>query len=196
MGENSTISKAEYDRLTSARDTAEQSGEFGISEPNTNGSTIAMMGGGYQIGNIMVPQFGLDTIALLSIANVSLLDGGSGESENSGDAMRDISLALYIIANGAEACHMLMGVQQRIRAIERLEVLAGKSPDMFERYMNKIDSIGGTAFAEIEQRAIEFMGSIKGVTIDEIADTIGQMADDFSAVMGLLPDSGDNSKKK
>ena len=190
---NRAISKAEYDRMNAAREQAEKSGQFGIAEPNTNGATLAAIGGMYQIGNIMVPQFGLDTIALLSIANVNILDAGS---ETPGEAMRDISLALYIVANGAEACHMLMGVQQRIRAIERLEGLAGKSPEMFERYMNKIDEIGGGVFAEIEQRAIEFMASIHGVTIDEIADTIGQMADDFSVVMGLLPDSGDNSKKK
>ena len=195
MGDQRRISKEELDRLNAAADGVNADESLAVEVPDTESATVAMVGGGYQIGDILVPQFGLDTIALLSVANVSMLDFGNDDKDES-DAMRDIALALYIIANGAEACHMLMGVKQRLRALEKLEGLAKKSPDMFERYMNKIDEIGGGAFAQIEARAFEFIGTIKGVTIDEIADVIAHMAEDFVNVMGLLPGDGDDSKKK
>jgi hypothetical protein len=192
-GNQKTISRAEYDMLCEAQEAANSDSRFEIDEPDTDSATVAMLGGCYEIGNISVPQFGLDTVALLSVAGVSLLDDQVEKTD--ADAMRDIAMSLYIIANGTEACHMLMGVKQRIRALERLEGIAKKSPDMFERYMNKIDEIGGGAFAEIEARAFEFLGNIKGATVQDIADVIAQMAEDFTVVMGLLPD-GDDDKKK
>jgi len=193
MGNQRQVSREEYERLNAAAARAKQDGRFDIVEPDTDSASLAAMGATYQIGNIQVPQMGLDTVVLLSIAGVSLDEHDDDKSD--AEQMRDIAMALYIIANGSEACHMLMGVKQRLKALERLEGLAKKSPDMFDRYMNKIDEIGGTAFAEVEARAIAFLGSIEGATLDDIASTIGMMAEDFSVVMGLLPDSMSDKKK-
>jgi len=194
VGNQKQISKAEYDKLLEARELAQNSGLMDIEQPDTDSATLAAIGGCYQIGNIAVPQMGLDTVALLAIAGVQL--DGESESKSDADAMREIAVALYIICNGSEACTMLMGVKQRLKALERLEGLAKKSPDMFQRYMDKIDAIGGDAFAELDARAFEFLGAIEGATIQDITDVITQMAEDFTVVMGLLPESNDSGKKK
>jgi hypothetical protein len=196
MGNQRSMGMAEYETLNKARDEAQEAGMFDVEQKDTTSATVAMMGAGYTIGNITVPQFGLDTITLLSVANVSLLDLSVDDTDNDDSAMRDVAVALYIIANGAESCQMLMGVQQRLRALAKLEGLAKKSPEMFERYMNKIDEIGGGAFAELDRRAFEFLGKIKGATIDDIVDLIAHMTEDFVNVMGLLPDGPDSGKKK
>jgi hypothetical protein len=193
MGNQRKISKAEYERLQEAHESATQAGAFDIEEPDTDGPTLASMGGGYRVGNVMLQQFTLETVALLSIVGVDMLELSNDDDS---EQIRDIALALYIVANGAEACHMLMGVRQRVRALNKLEHLAKKSPEMFQRYIDKIDEIGGGAYAEIEARALEFMGQIEGATIDEIVDVIILMTEDFVSIMGLLPDNGDDGKKK
>jgi hypothetical protein len=183
------ISKAEYDALQAARDKAVDDGLADIAVPDTTGPTLAMLGGHYHIGNVALPQFNLRTVALLSIAGVDLLDGGGGDTV--ADMMRDTAVALYVIAN-PDACDVLMGVRQRTDALARLEHLAEKSPEMFTRYMDKLDAIGGSAFAELEGEAVRFLGEIEGATIDEIAEVIGQMAEDFIATMNLLPGSDED----
>lgn len=194
MGNRRKMSRSEYERLQEARDSAQDAGLLDVDEPDSFGPSLAAMGGCYEIGNLMLPQFTLETVALLSMAGVEMLDVTADDADT--DQIRDVAIALYVIANGAEACHMLMGVRQRTAALKKLEHLAGKSPEMFQRYMDKVDAIGGSAWAELEARAMEFLGKLEGATIDEIVTVIVQMTEDFVAVMGLLPDNGDDSKKK
>jgi hypothetical protein len=191
MGEAQQISKAEYERLQDARDDAVNSGLADIAVKDTTGASLAMMGAHYHIGNITLPQFTLRTVVLLSIAEVSMADG---ESENAASGIQDIAVALYIIAN-PEACDCLMGVRQRLDGLKRLEHLAAKSPDMFQRYLDKVDEVGGSAFAQIEADAIAFLDELEGVTVVEIEQVISQMAEDFAATQDLLPSSEDTEKK-
>jgi hypothetical protein len=193
MGNASKMTPEQYEAFKKAHEEAQDDGLLDVVEPNTDTATCAMLGAGYQLGNIMIPQVTPTTMALLSIAGISIVS----DSDDDGDTMRDLVLALYIIAGGAQAAHALMGVKRRIDALKKLEGLANKSADMFDRYMNKLDEIGGGAYAQIEADAFAWTESIEGFTFDEAFDVLGQMFRDIKTPMGLLPPSdGCDGKKK
>lgn len=196
MGNAKRLTQAEYERLKEAHEQASDAGLLDIEAPDNASATCAMLGGCYQLGDHMIPPIQPSTMPLLGVAGVSIL---SEPDEDAGDldAIRDLVVTLYIIANGAESCNMLMGVTQRLRALRRLEHLAQKSPEMFERYLDKIDDIGGSAFAELETRAFQFVDSIEGFTYGAAFDVISQMIGDVEAAGQLIPtDGGGNDKKK
>ena len=194
MGNAKNITREEYEKFRAAHEDAAESGAFNIEEPNTDTATCAMLGGGYQIGDTIIPQVKPSSMALLSVAGVSMVS--EPDDADDADAIRDMVVALYIIAGGSDAAHMLMGVKRRTDALKRLEGLAKKSPDMFERYMNKLDEIGGSAFAELESAAYRYVDSIDGFTYTEAFSVLNQMFADFSTPMGLLPAGSDTNDKK
>ena len=197
MGNAKTITIEDYERLKDAHENASREGMFDIDEPDTDTATCAMLGGGYQLGNTIIPQIKPSSMALLSVAGISMVaEPDEADDADDSDAVRDLAVSLFIIASGSDASHMLMGVKRRLDALKRLEGLAEKSPDMFERYMNKLDEIGGSAYAELESAAYRYVDSIEGFTYPEAFRVLNQMFSDFSTPMGLLPPGSDTSDKK
>jgi hypothetical protein len=194
MGNATRISQEDYERLKEAHEHADSDGMFDIDKPDTDSATCAMLGGFYKLGSEYIPQIKPSTLPLLSVAGVSMVAEPDGASDL--DAVRDLIVAIFIIANGPAACTMLMGVSQRLAALRRLEHLAEKTPEMFDRYLNKVDQIGGDAFGELELAAHQYVDTIEGFTFEAAFDVLNQMMADMQAAGGLLPDNGEDDKKK
>ena len=194
MGNAKKMSVEEYAKYKAAAESAEASGILDIDTPDTGTATCAMLGAGYELGNIIVPQIRPSTLTLLSVAGISLVTDPDEEGDGS-DGARDLIVSLFIICH-PEACQMIMGAKQRLIELKKLEHLASKSPDMFDRYMDKIDAIGGGAYTQLEQAAYAFVDGIDGFTYQAAFSVISQMFNDLSTPMGLLPASDDNGKKK
>jgi hypothetical protein len=192
MGDQITISKEDYNKLRDAQESAGESGLLVTPYPDTATSTCAMLGGGYQLGNVMIPQLTPSTMALLDVAGITSVSDPDDEDDNT---MRDIVVTIYIIACGVNGAGMLMGVQRRLESLRRLEKLAEKSPEMFQRYMDKIDDIGGSAFAELEDAAMRFMDSIEGFTYTAAFEIIQQMFADVETPLRQLPPASGDKKK-
>jgi hypothetical protein len=179
-------------KVEAAKDAADVAGMLmGAEAPDTDTATLSMIGGKYRIGDVMLDPIDLRVMALLELIDSPLL----GVSSEQG--LSDIAKALYVVARRDEAVGAIAGVKDRQRALSKLEHLAEKSPEYFERYLCAIDCIGGDAYAEFERNAIGFLQDLgEGVGLQDIADVLTRMINDAFDGMTLLPDKGSSGSGK
>jgi len=136
----------------------------------------------------ILPLKGLATLSALEAINSPFIDADAEEAN-----FTETALTLYIINGGKEVLHKIMGVKRRLKGIAKTEQWAKKDPEIYDKYLNKIDKIN-KEFAPIEKEAIEWYNSLGDVDFNEAVALIFTILKDAWGGMDMIPQDGGNGK--
>ena len=152
--------------------------------------TMAAIGGGYELGNIVLPPVTAGIIPFLEAIDSPFLDNSTDEIQ-----ARDIMTTLYVMVCGADAVRPVLAIQRRRKALEKQSSIAEKSAELFDRYLAAIDKVE-RSYEEFEAQAAEYWDTLGPVTPQAAADMINAALNDAFGGLSAIPTDGGSDDDK
>ena len=162
----------------------------GLKEKERGSQVFSSLGAEYQVGALRVPALTLGMFPILDLIDSPFVSALAEEREFK---RLDLIYVLYVAVHGIECARSLMGIRQRIAAVEKYRDLA-TTPEMLDVFLRRVDQIAAEK-SEFERQVI---GWFDGLGLDdwrEVEDVVESMFTDLYDVIQAF-DNGDGKKKR
>jgi len=172
-------------------------GEIEAEPSDADTAGLALVGGGYVIGNIEFAPITMSTISLLQTVGSPFLGGGDDDAGDDvfGIDLQSVIESLYVMAGGVDAVRPLISLKHRVKAAAKMEMLAKSKPEYFVAYMSHIDTITDEALSEFCAGAAVFAEALGAFNFNDAVATVDRMFADAMDGFNMLPETSGDEKK-